>query len=106
VPRSFGICKNKEGGKVPMSSEMTIGKNDLVLIAASILGVLILALSIHGLFFSPLRDNTFDKEKAAAYKDLFDVIVKGTLLPLFTTLITTKIAYAVAKFALNKFADR
>ena len=73
-----------------------------MLIAAAIIGALIVALSLY-VFFLPMRGEPFDKDKFSNYKDLFDVVVKSTLLPLFTTLITTNVAYAVAKVILFVF---
>jgi riboflavin transporter FmnP len=91
-----------------MTKELTVSKSDFVLIIAGVIGAIIVALSLYAFFFSPLYESgaTFPKDKAAAFKELFDVVVKGTLLPLFTTLITAKIGYQIAKVLLDKFSDR
>jgi hypothetical protein len=81
---------------------LTISKTDLVLWAAALVGILIVALSVYGLFFSPINDRTFDKDKVAAFHDLFEVVVKGTMVPLFTALITVRIAYSAAQVYLNR----
>jgi hypothetical protein len=90
------------------TKELTVSRSDFVLIVAGVLGVIIVALSLYAFFFSPLYESgpTFPKDKAASFKDLFDVVVKGTLLPLFTTLVTAKIGFEVSKVVLNKFTDR
>lgn len=84
------------------TQSMKIDRNDIVLVVASVLGGLIVVLSIVWLFGAPL-DN---KDKFAAYKDIYESVVRGTLLSLFTTIITAKLTYSFAKFALNKFQDR
>lgn len=76
-----------------------------MLVFAGIIATFIVACSIYALVGSPLHDSAFKGDKALAFKDLFETVVKGTLLPLFTTLLTTKVAYTVAKQLLNKFSD-
>jgi hypothetical protein len=85
-----------------MVKEMKWERQDVVLITASVILVLIVATSIYWLFCAPVAD----KDKFGAWKDLYDVVVKGTLLPLFTTLVGLKLGYTFLSFMLNKFSDR
>jgi len=82
-----------------------VSNTDIVLVATALIGLLIVILSLYE-FFYPLRGGSFDKDKLSAYSDVFDVVVKSTLLPLFTVLLTTKVGYSVAKFFLRKLSDR
>lgn len=88
------------------NQEVSISKGDLVLVIAGAVGILIILLCVYGLFFSPLAVEKFDKDKASAFKDLFDVVVRQTLLSIFTTLISAKIGYSIAKFAITKLIER
>lgn len=85
---------------------MPIQKNDIIMISAAIIGLMIVGLSLYALFNSPLNNTPFDEKRSAAFKDLFDVIVKGTLLPLFTTLIATKVAYVAAVSVVRVVQER
>jgi hypothetical protein len=74
---------------------MTIEKGDLVLVVAGLILLLIIGESIYWLHIAA----TWDKDK-------FDLIVKGTLLPLFIAVAGLKIGYTFLSFALNKFSDK
>ena len=84
------------------TSTLKTDRNDIVIIAAGILGLVIVVLSIVWLLNAPL-DN---KDKFQPYKDMYESVVKGTLLSLFTTIIAAKLTFSVAGFVLNKFQDK
>lgn len=81
---------------------LKINRNDTVMIAAGILGLSIVVLSIVWLLNAPI-DN---KDKFQAYKDMYESVIRGTLLSLFTTIITAKLTFSVAGYVLNKFQDK
>jgi len=85
-----------------MARQLQIEARDPVIIVATILGVLIVAISVYWLFNVPYGD----QEKLDAYNRIYESVVRGTLLTLFTTIVTLKITFAVAAHILNKFADK
>ena len=82
--------------------KMTLPKSDWVLVTAAALFVLIVGISLYWLLHAPIGD----KDKFTAYMSLYDSVVKGTFLSLFTTIISLKVGYTFLSFALNKFADK
>ena len=86
-----------------MSKELKIDRGDLVLMAVAVLGVLIVGVSIYWLFTAPVSGG---KDQVDAYMSAYEIVVKGTLLSLFTTIVTARLAYAAAVYVLNKFADK
>ena len=81
--------------QTPVSKQMSVAGSDLVLIAAGVLLVWIVSESFYYLHFAP-----------SSWKDTYDDVVKGTLVPLFTTVVGIKVTYTAVAFTLNKFRDK
>jgi len=73
--------------------------NDAVMIAAAGLFLLIVAVSLGMIYWAWIG-------KFSDVKDFYTCVVTGTLLPLFTTVVTLKVGYKFLSVALNKFADK
>jgi hypothetical protein len=85
---------------------MTKGTTTFSVITA-VLGGIIVALSLYYFFsFSTLSGGVFDKEKAAAARDLFEIVVTRTLLPIFNVLIAAILTWVFGKPLFESLAER
>jgi hypothetical protein len=76
-------------------------------VITGVLGAIILALSLYYFFsFSSLSGGVFDKEKAAAARELFEVVVTRTLLPIFNLLIAAILTWVFGKPLFESLAER
>ena len=85
-----------------MVKQLQVVARDPVILVATALGLVIFAISIYWLFNVPYGN----KEKVDAYNAIYESVVRGTLLTLFTTILTAKLTFAVAAYVLNKFEDK
>jgi len=76
----------------------SIKRSDVVLMAATGLAVIIVAESLYVLHFVSVADPNFSH-----YKDIYDSVVKGTLMSLLTIIVTVKVGYTVALAAFEAF---
>ena len=70
------------------------------------LGVLVVVLSVYHFFSPGAGHDGFDKERAAAAKEIFEDVVIKTLVPIFNTLIASMLAWIFGKPMVNSFAQR
>lgn len=86
--------------------QMSINKSDGALVASAALFILVVGESLYWLHSAPVGARFSTKEAFEAWKEMYEVVVRGTMLSLFTLLVGLKIGYTVAVYALNKLSDK
>lgn len=87
------------------TKEMSVEKSDLVLWASAALALLIVSLSVWWLVKAPIGQS-FSKDQFGAYKEIYQLVVKETLMPLLTLTVGAKVTFVAAKIAFNKLSDK
>jgi hypothetical protein len=75
----------------------SIRKTDVVWWTAGVVAVIVIVESVYWMHVAP----TYEPAKFENYRAMYEVAIRGTLLSLFTTLVSIKFAYEFGIYLVN-----